>query len=236
MEFPVGVFGLALATVVLPSLSKTVAEGNQEKYNATLDWALRWVILITVPAMLGLIVLAVPMLTTLFYYGEFTVVDVQMSSYSLIAYSVGLSGFILIKILAAGFYSRQDTKTPVKIAIIAMAANMVGNIVLIYPLQHAGLALATALAACLNAGLLFYHLRKQGLFQAADGWMLFSARVTVASAAMITLLWFSGDLSYWVGLSMWARGLELLGWIVAGLVCYAVVLLVAGMRRHHLSL
>ena len=140
VEFPLGVFGVALATVILPSLSQRHAEGSAEVFSHTLDWALRWVMVIGAPAMLGLILLAGPMLTTLFQYGAFQDHDVTMASRSLMAYTVGLLGYILIKILAPGFYARQDTRTPVRIGIIAMVANIVLNIILVFPLAHAGLA------------------------------------------------------------------------------------------------
>lgn len=184
MEFPLAIFGLALATVMLPDLSKSVAQGDMQKYSKTLDWALRWLFLIVIPSMLGLIVLAAPILTTLFHNGEFSDNDVIRTSHSLIAYSVGLVGFVLIKILASGFYSRQDTRTPVKIAVIAMVANMVLNLILIWPLAHAGLALATSLAALLNAGLLYRGLRTEGVFQPQPGWRRFLLRIAMASGCM----------------------------------------------------
>jgi putative peptidoglycan lipid II flippase len=146
VEFPLGVFGIALATVILPSLSKNFAEKSAEEFSRTLDWALRWVMLIGTPAMVGLLVLSGPMLTTLFLYGEFTQQDVRMASLSLMAYSVGLMGFMLVKVLAPAYYSRQDTKTPMKIGVKAMIANMVLNVVFVVPMvlyaipgAHAGL-------------------------------------------------------------------------------------------------
>jgi len=237
MEFPLAIFGLALATVMLPDLSKSVARGDMQTYSKTLDWALRWIFLIVVPSMLGLIVLAAPILTTLFHNGEFSDNDVIRSSHSLIAYSVGLVGFVLIKVLASGFFSRQDTRTPVKIGVIAMVTNMVLNLILIWPLAHAGLALATSLAALLNASLLYRGLRTQGVFQPQPGWGRFLLRIGIASACMVLLLWWgSGPLSLWLSMDTWARALHLLGWIVAALVVYFASLMILGFRLHHVNL
>ncbi len=237
MEFPLAIFGLALATVMLPDLSKSVARGDMQTYSKTLDWALRWIFLIVIPSMLGLIVLAAPILATLFHNGEFSDNDVIRSSHSLIAYSIGLVGFVLIKVLASGFYSRQDTRTPVKIGVIAMVTNMVLNLILIWPLAHAGLALATSLAALLNAGLLYRGLRTQGVFQPQPGWGRFLLRIGIASACMVLLLWWgSGPLSLWLSMDTWARALHLLGWIVAALVVYFASLMILGFRLHHVNL
>jgi len=165
VELPLGVFGIAIATVLLPSLSRKHAETSGEGYQQTMDWALRSVFVIGMPAALALFAMAEPMLATLFQYGEMTGHDVEMAARSLRAYSLGLMAFMLIKVLAPGYYSRQDTKTPVKIGIWAMAINMVLNLSLIWSLQHAGLALATSLAAFVNAGLLFMGLYRQGVYR-----------------------------------------------------------------------
>lgn len=175
-ELPLGVFGIAIATVILPSLSRHRASDATEQFSRTLDWALRSILLIAVPASLALLVLAEPILISLFQYGALTPHDVQMASLSLKAYCVGLLPFMLIKILAPGFYARKDTRTPVKIGIIAMAANMVLNLVLVIPLHyywqigHVGLALATSLAAFINAGLLFRGLRRDEVIRFHAGW------------------------------------------------------------------
>ncbi len=236
MEFPLAIFGIALATVMLPDLSKSVARGDTQNYNKTLDWALRWVFLIATPSMLGLIILAAPILTTLFYYGEFSSNDVIMSARSLIAYAFGLLGFVLIKVLASGFYSRQDTRTPVKIAVIAMITNIVLNLILILPLAHAGLALATSLAAILNAGLLYHGLRKQGVFQPQPGWRNFLLRTILASGCMVLLLWWGSGMLDWLNMGTLERALHLLGWIITGIVVYFGSLMIFGFRLHHVSL
>lgn len=242
-ELPLGVFGIAVATVILPSLSRQHSGTNAEKFSSTMDWALRMVVLIALPAALALIVLAEPILMTLFQYGKTTLVDISMSSWSLRAYAFGLLAFMLIKVLAPGYFSRQDTKTPVKIGIIAMAVNMVLNIALVWPLYtyinmgHVGLALATSLAAMLNAGLLYRGLRKAGVFQRLPGWGLFSLRLALANGSMVAvLLILSGYWSDWQNWDWAARSLHLAGICGAGLLCYMAVLLVLGIRTRDLRL
>ena len=160
VEFPLGVFGIALATVILPALSRQHAQHAQASFSNTIDWALRLVALIALPAALGLVVLSAPILTTLFHYGAFSGHDVAMTSLSLMAYSIGLLGFIGVKVLVPGFSARQDMRTPVRIAVVAMVTNIVLNLTLVVPLAHTGLALATSLAAFVNAGLLLWHLQR----------------------------------------------------------------------------
>ena len=169
MEFPVGVFGIALATAILPNLSRkqtagATESGFNEKFSGTIDWAARWVCLICTPAMVGLIALAGPLIATIYFHGGFTANGVYMASASLVAFALGLPAIVLVKILAPGFYARKNTKTPVRIAMISMAANIVFCLILIYPLRHVGLALSTSLAAYLNAGLLYRALNKEGVY------------------------------------------------------------------------
>lgn len=242
VEFPLGVFGIALATVVLPTLSKQVAREDSDGFSATMDWALRWVFLLGVPATLGLVMMAGPMLATLFYYGEFNAKDLQMASFSMMAYALGLLGFILVKVLAPGFYSRQDTKTPVKIAIKAMVVGMVLNLLFVVPMvwfdiagAHAGLALATALSAFINAALLFYVLRKQQVFQLQAGWWLFLMRIVLAATVMGSLLYsYSPELDQWMLWAGWDRALWLFVWVAVGIVSYFVTLLMLGARLRDL--
>lgn len=242
MEFPLGVLGIALATVILPSLSQKHAEASTEDFSRTLDWGLRWVLLIGTPAAVGLMVLAGPMLSTLFQYGAFTEHDVAMAQMSLIAYGMGLLGFILIKVLAPGYFARQDTKTPVKIGIIAMGVNMVLNILFVVPWvlsgtigPHAGLALATGLTAYLNAYLLYRGLRREGVLQLQPGWGKLLLQVVVANVLMAALLLtFIGDMEQWSSWDGWTRTLNLFGWIaVAGAVYFAVLFLL-GVRPRQL--
>jgi putative peptidoglycan lipid II flippase len=234
MEFPLGILGVALATVILPNLSEKHASESPEGFSHTLNWALRWVLFLGLPASVGLLVLAGPMIATLFQSDVFDSLDVAMSQRSLIAYSLGLVPFILIKVLAPGFYARQDTKTPVRIAVIAMVTNMALNILLVFPLAHAGLALATALSACLNAALLFRELRGEGVYRPEPGWGLLIVRGVVASVLMgAALLWGVGDLGQWLDMGTWERALRLAGLVAGGVLLYFAALLIQGVRLHH---
>src|SRR3954471_15224273 len=160
MEFPSGMLGVALGTIILPSLSKYHADSNHEEYARLLDWGLRVTVLLALPSAVALAVLALPLIAALFHYGRFSAEDAWMVRQALVAYSIGLIGMILVKILAPGFYARQNIKTPVKIGILTLAATQVMNLAFIVPLRHAGLALAIGLGACLNAALLFLFLRR----------------------------------------------------------------------------
>ena len=231
VELPLGVFGIAVATVILPSLSTKHAEKSGEAFAKTLDWAVRMILLIAVPAALALTVLAEPLLFTLFQYGAMTVHDVDMAALSLRAYAVGLLAFMLIKVLAPGFYARQDTKTPVKIGIIAMAANMVFNLLLVFWLDHAGLALATSLSAFLNAGLLWLTLRREGVFVWQPGWGRFLLQLIPATAVMVALLiLLMPEVSEWAGFSWQQRVLWLSTLVAAGGGSYLLILILAGLR------
>ena len=242
VEFPLGVFGIALATVILPSLSQRHAEADPQRFSRTLDWALRWALLIGTPAMLGLILLAGPMLVTLFQYGKFAADDVEMARLSLMAYGIGLPGFILVKVLAPGFYARQDTRTPVRFGVYSMVSNMVLNIAFVVPMAvagikgpHAGLALATGLAAFINAGLLFRHLRRDGIYHAEAGWGIFTLRILIANALMVAFLWWgSGELVQWIGWHASERALQLSGLIVGAAAIYLAALLLLGIRPRQL--
>ncbi|MFL0795982.1 MAG: murein biosynthesis integral membrane protein MurJ [Cellvibrionaceae bacterium] len=241
VELPLGVFAIAVATVILPNLSRQYSSEDGEQFTKTLDWALRMIFLIALPAAVALILLAEPILFTLFQYGELQSRDVTMAAFSLRAYALGLLAFMLIKVLAPGYFARQDTKTPVKIGIVAMAANMVLNVVLVVPLYvyfnlgHAGLALATALSAFLNAGLLYRGLRRENVFRWQSGWGVFSARLVVAvismSAVVLLLL---PEAQAWLGWGWQERSLRLALVCVAGAAVYGVVLLLGGLRPRHL--
>ncbi len=234
MEFPLGVLGVALGTVILPKLSRRHAEQSPEQFSQTLDWALRWAFVFGLPAAVGLLVLAGPMLATLFFSDAFTRDDVLMSSLSLMAYSLGLMPFILIKVLAPGFYSRQDTRTPVRIGIIAMAVNLLANIILVFPFAHAGLALATALSAAVNAGLLYRGLRREEAFRPLAGWPRLLLQGGAAAGLMGALLaWGTGATETWLTLDTWARIWRLLGWICVGGLAYLFLLGLFGVRPRH---
>ncbi|MBF8269709.1 MAG: rane protein [Gammaproteobacteria bacterium] len=231
VEFPLGVFGLALATVILPGLSAHHSNAAQEDYVKTLDWALRWVVVVALPAAFGLALLARPILTTLFQYREFSAYDVEMASFSLMAFAAGLPAFILIKVLATGFFARQDTATPVKIGVIAMLSNIVLNLLLMGPLLHAGLALATSLSAYLNAGLLYYRLRQLQHYQPQTGWGGYCLKLGAALVVMtIVLLRYLPAPELWNEWGLLTRAWQLLFWVSAGAVVYWLVILIAGIR------
>jgi putative peptidoglycan lipid II flippase len=231
MEFPAGLLGAALGTILLPSLSKLHADDQPEAFSSLLDWGLRLTLLLTLPAALGLALLAVPLVATLFNYGAFSTDDVMQTRSALVAYSVGLTGLILVKVLAPGFYARQDIRTPVKIAMITLAATQVMNLAFIMPLRHAGLALAIGLASCLNAGLLYRGLRRRGVYVPQPGWATFGAKLGAALVVMGAVLWFgAGPQFMWVETGGLARGLRLAAVIVAGAAAYFATLFALGFR------
>ena len=233
MEFPLGVFGVALATVILPTLSRQVAESSEEGYQKTLDWALRLVFLICLPAAAALAILAFPLMVALFQYGAFSGEDAVMASRALAAFSIGLIGFVTVKVLAPGFYARKDTRTPVLIGAVAMGVNALVAVLLVWDLAHVGLALATSAAGLVNAFLLYYRLSKLGHFSASAGWGLFLVRVVVATVAMSALLYLTQGLqSEWLTASLFERVGRLSLLIVSGALTYFGVLYATGLRVH----
>lgn len=236
VEFPLGLFGVALGTVILPALSQKHAAAATDSFSRTLDWALRWALLIGVPATVSLILLGGPLLATLFRYGEFGADDVRMATRSLIAFALGLLAFMLIKVLAPGFYARQDTRTPVRIGVLAMIINSGLALVLIFPLAHAGLALATTLSAYLNASLLFMLLRRHGVYRPAPGWPRFLAQLGFANLLLGLLLWYgTGELTAWLEAGLWERAFHLTWLIVGGGAVYLAGIILAGIRPRHLK-
>lgn len=234
IEFPLGLFGIAIATVILPNLSRHYSTDNTERFHQTLDWSLRFVALFGIPAMAGLIVLSQPIIALLFMRGEFTQQDVLMVSYSLIAYSTGLLSYMLIKVLAPGFYARQDIKTPVRIGIIAMVANMGFNLMLAPFLSYVGLALATAMSASLNAFLLYRGLRISGVYQLSRFTMIYLIKVSLAALLMAAgLFWFSPALTDWIILSFSAQVMLLSGLCAAAVTGYFLLLWLLGVRLKH---
>ncbi|WP_431024549.1 murein biosynthesis integral membrane protein MurJ [Halomonas sp. H5] len=237
VELPLGVFGIAVGTVILPALSRRHAEQSGEHFAKMLDWAMRAVLLLGVPAALALVILAEPLLISLFHYGAMTERDIAMAAMSLRAYALGLVAFMLIKVLAPGFFARQDTKTPVKVGIIAMVANMILNLILIWPLAHAGLALATALSAFLNAGLLGYLLRKQGVLVLQSGWGRYAVQLLGGCTVMgLGLAWLAPDWQQWLGWGVSQRVLHLAGLVVGGAAIYFAWLAAWGVRLRHFRL
>jgi len=237
MEFPLGVFGIALGTVILPSLARRHARNSREEFSHLLDWGLRWVCLIGIPASVALVILSEPLLATFFHFGAFGDNDVRMSANALMAFSFGLLGFILIKVLAPGFYARQDTKTPMRIGVIALVVNILLSLLLFIPLKHVGLALAISLSAFVNAGLLFITLRRHDVYRPLPGWGSFLARVTAASGVMgAVLFWGVGDLDTWLHATAVQRALRLSIWVIAGAAAYLLTATALGVRLAQLLL
>ena len=233
MEFPTGVLGVALGTILLPSLSKSVADKADSEYSQLLDWGLRLTFILALPAAVALAVLSVPLVAGLFKYGAFTAQDVLMTRQALIAYSFGLLGLILVKVLAPAFYSRQNIKTPVKIAIFTLIATQAMSLFFVFILdfKHAGLALAIGLGACINAGLLYYHLRKNDVYKPQAGWLLFMAKLAVAVTAMAAALHFAaGADALWLHYKVMTKLLYLLGLLVLGSSVYFAALYLMGIR------
>jgi putative peptidoglycan lipid II flippase len=238
MEFPLGLFGIALATVMLPTLSRQAASGSMEEFSRTIDWSMKLVVLIAVPAAAGLVLLASPLLVTLFYGGIFSRLDVEMAAISLQAFALGLIGFSFVKILAPAFFAREDTRTPVKYGLVALGINFALSIILAlyltsvgYAASHAGLALATSVAALANAWLLYRGLRRQGKLTHTAGWGAFMLRMLIANAVMIAvLLWMERPVEWWIDAGTFDRILQLGGVIIAGAAAYFVTLPVLGLR------
>ena len=235
MEFPLGVFGVALGSVILPRLSKEHVNSAHEEYSRLLDWGLRWCLLIGLPSTVALSVLADEMVAALFYHGAFTETDVIMSARALIAFSIGLCALIAVRVLSPGFFARHDTRTPVRAGAIAMVVNAVLAVVLAYSMQHVGLAAAISIAAFVNAGLLYYWLRRDAVYKPQKGWLLFIFRVGTASFIMGAAIWWhSPSLASWLEFGIFERVFRLLGYIVAGAAIYFASLLILGVRIRQL--
>ncbi|HWU35986.1 MAG TPA: murein biosynthesis integral membrane protein MurJ [Methylovorus sp.] len=231
MEFPTGVLGVALGTILLPSLSKSVADKSDGEYSQLLDWGLRLTFILALPAAVALAVIAVPLVASLFHYGAFSEQDVWMTRQALMAYSLGLLGLILVKVLAPAFYSRQDIKTPVKIAIFTLLATQAMNLLFIGPFKHAGLALAIGLGACMNAGLLYFYLRRANIYKPQAGWAGFMFKLLVAAGMMGGVLYVSmGDNQHWMHLKLLAKLTSVTLLVGLGAVTYFAALWLMGIR------
>ena len=231
MEFPTGMLGVALGTILLPSLAKHYADENPQEYSRLLDWGLRLTLLLALPAAAALAVLSVPLICSLFLYGKFDAQDLWMTRQALLAYSVGLLGLIFVKVLAPGFYARQNIKTPVKVALVTLAATQLMNLAFIGPLQHAGLALSIGLAACLNAAILYRLLLRHGIFRPEPGWTGFLLRVLAAVALMTAALHFAaGPDSFWLTARALHKAAALLGLVALGVSVYFGALYILGIH------
>lgn len=237
LEFPIGVLGVALATVVLPHLSHKYAQQNHDEFSASIDWALRWILLIGLPATVGLMMMSGPVLATLFQYGRFLPYDVVMASKSLMTLTLGLTCFLAVKILVSAFYARQNTRFPVKVAVVAMLANIVLNALLIGPLAHAGLALASSLASILNVGILLFALLRQKIYIPMPGWRNFGLRILFSNSAMAFVLWwFNAPMSQWLTWGAFDRVLTLGILMASAMATYFAGLWLTGLRYAHMRL
>lgn len=240
LEFPLGLFGIAISTVILPTLARhhVNREGDSAKsavdFRNTMDWGVRMILLLGVPAAIGIAVLAQPMLLTLFMRGNFMLNDVYAASYSLWAFNAGLLSFMLIKILANGYYARQDTKTPVKIGIIAMVSNMGFNLLAI-PFSYVGLAIASAMSATLNAYLLYRGLAKADVYHFSRKSAVFFVKVLLAAIAMGAAVWYYvPEINQWAKMDFFMRVYWLVWLIVLAAIVYGATLILLGVRKHHL--
>lgn len=236
MEFPTGVLGVALGTILLPSLSRSHASDDHAEYSRLLDWGLRLCLLLALPSSVALAVISQPLIATLFQYGKFGAHDALMTQQALIAYSVGLLGLILVKVLAPGFYARQNIKTPVKIALFTLTATQLMNLAFIWHLRHAGLALAIGLGACVNAGLLYRKLRHHDIYVPLPGWRSFLVKLLAAVLFMAAILWgLMLIMPAWDSGGMALRCLRLSGLVGAGVLAYFGMLALLGFRPRDFS-
>jgi putative peptidoglycan lipid II flippase len=238
MEFPLGVFAIALATVILPGLSRRHSERAPQAFSDTIDWSMRLTCVIVIPAGVAMFVLAGPILATLFQHGEFKAYDTRMTTYSLGVYALGLFGFTLVKVLAPAYFARQDTRTPVRVGVIAMVANIVLNLIIVVPMvkfgfvaPHMGLVIATGLAAFINAGMLYRGLRTTGVYTPGPGWAVLARRVAFANLGLAAALWLiAGPLDWWLVATWFERAARLTACLVAGTVAYFAILWMSGLR------
>lgn len=240
-ELPLGLIGVAIGTVILPSLSVSKAEQDQAKFRRMLDWAARVIVLVGVPASIALFMLSTPIIQALFQHGAFDARDTQMTAMALQCMSGGVLAFMLIKVFAPGFYAIQDTKTPVRVGLMAVAANAILNIIFIgifklidWQAEHMALAIASSGSALVNAGMLYFYLHKKNIFRFGAHWKKLFVQFAIANIVMIGALWFA--LTWYDGTApQWLRILEVIGLCLVGIVAYGIALLAAGFRPRHLK-
>lgn len=232
MEFPTSLLGIAMGTLLLPSLSQANAAGNTQRYSDLLDWGLRLALLLATPAMVGLALMAKPLTALLFHYGAFSTHDLLMTSHTVRAYGAGLVALTAVRILAPGFFAKQDVRTPVKIAVTVLVCTQLMNLVLVPWLAHAGLALSISLGAWLNAGWLLRGLKKRGSYIPRAGWRPFMLKVAVALTAMGVLLGFVSEYFDWGAMQSqpWLRIGLVLGMVVGGALLYFGLLMAMGLN------
>jgi putative peptidoglycan lipid II flippase len=242
MEFPLGIFSIAVGTAILPTLAAHHVTQSTESFSATLDWGLRTIFIIGVPAAVGMILLAGPLVATVYGHGRFGAFDIEMTTYALWAYSAGFMGFSLVKVLVPGFYARQETRVPVRYAITALMVGMTLSLTLFLSARvlhlrapHVVLAVSTSLTAWVNSLLLLRRLRRDDIYRPGPGWGTFALRLLAGTVAMsAVVLWLAGDLSVWIALGGMARGVRLTGVIAAAIVAYFGVLFAVGLRPRDL--
>ncbi len=242
MEFPLGIFSIAVGTAILPALSAQHATADTTRFSATLDWALRAILIIGLPAAFGMVLAAGPLVAAVYGHGRFGTEDVRMTSWALWAYGAGFMGFSLVKVLLPGFYARQETRLPVRYAVIGLVVGMSFSLALFvlhravgFVGAHVGLAISTSLTAWVNAALLFRRLRKDGTYTPAAGWGRFAVKITFATVAMaLVIVWLHAPIADWLALGSWARGARLLVLIVAAIATYFGVLAALGIRPRDL--
>lgn len=240
-ELPLGLIGVAIGTVILPSLSMSKAEQDQAKFRRMLDWGARIIVLVGVPASIALFMLSTPIIQALFQHGAFDVRDTQMTAMALQCMSGGVLAFMLIKVFAPGFYAIQDTKTPVRVGLIAVATNAILNVIFIgifklidWQAEHMALAIASSGSALVNAGMLYFYLHKRDIFRFGAHWKKLFIQFSVANVVMIAALWYG--LTWYDGnAAQWLRVVEVVGLCVLGVLAYAIGLLVTGFRPRQLK-
>lgn len=240
-ELPLGLIGVAIGTVILPSLSAQHAEQDKSKFRGMIDWAAKVIMLVGVPASIALFMLSTPIIQALFQRGQFTVEDTQMTAMALQCMSAGVISFMLIKVFAPGFYAQQDTKTPVRVGLMAVAANAILNVIFIgffklidWQAEHMALALASSGSALVNAGMLYFYLHKRDIYRFGAHWKKLFLQFALANITMIAALWYA--LSWYNGdASQWIRILEVVGLCVIGVIAYAVGLLITGFKPRDLK-
>ncbi|WP_133130016.1 murein biosynthesis integral membrane protein MurJ [Legionella yabuuchiae] len=230
-DFPLGVFGVAIATVILPHLSRKHAENSSKLYSKALDWGLRVLLLIGIPSGLGLAFFAIPLIASCFGYGQFSLNDVLQTQKSLFTLALGVPAFMMVKVLASGFYAKQNIKTPVKVGAFAMVVNTIFCALLIGPLAHAGLTLASTIAGYINCGILLFLLLKRDIYQPSPGWSKFLIQLLIANIVMTAYLWWAvGDVAYWMTKPILHRLGLLLMQVFIAMIIYIVSLGIVGMR------
>lgn len=240
-ELPLGLIGVAIGTVILPSLSARHAEQDQAKFKSMIDWAAKIIMLVGIPASIALFMLSTPIIQALFQRGEFTLEDTHMTALALQCMSAGVISFMLIKVFAPGFYAQQDTKTPVRVGLMAVAANAILNVVFIgffklidWHAEHMALALASSGSALVNAGMLYFYLHKRNIYRFGAHWkklgfQFLVANITMIAALAYALTWYQSDIAQWLRIA------EVVGLCVLGVAAYVIGLLITGFRPRHLK-